>query len=89
MTYSGALEALEEKGVEAMTILTNIKDHLQLWHYRNLTSSGKLAVTKCLSGYAHDVEIMYFRGLPEGISAIVNSQKARGTLSEEDHRRNC
>lgn len=70
-----SFEFLEEKKIEAKIILTNVNDHLQLWHHRNMIAHGQLGISPAFSGYSHYIEIEFFRGLPEGTSIIVDPQK--------------
>lgn len=69
------LELLQQNQCIAKTILTNVRDHLSLWHHKNMVPQGQLVVSKSFSGYTHDIPIEFFRGLPDGISIIVDSDK--------------
>lgn len=70
-----SLEFLEKSEIEAKLILIDIKNHLQLWRYRNLMTHGQLRVPMAFSGYSHDIEIHFFRGMPEGTSIIIDPEK--------------
>jgi hypothetical protein len=70
-----SLEFLEQSEIEAKIILVDIKNHLQLWRYRNLMARGQLRVPMAFSGYNRDIEIHFFRGMPEGTSIITDPEK--------------
>jgi hypothetical protein len=70
-----SLEFLERNKAEAKIILTNIQDHLRLWHHRNMVQNGQLVISRGFSGYNHDIKIEFFRGLPEGMSIVIDPQK--------------
>ena len=78
-----SLEFLQQREIEAKAILTNIQDHLQLWHYRNLVVHGKLGLSRSFSGYDYDIEILFFRGLPEGTTIFADPQKIGELLIKE------
>lgn len=67
-----SLEFLEGNKIEAEIILTNVHDHVQLWHYRNMIVHGQLGIAPAFSGYGHNIGIEFFRGLPDGTSIIIN-----------------
>jgi hypothetical protein len=70
-----SLRFLEQSGIEAKVLLTNVKDHIQLWQYRNFLTHGRLHVPMAFSGYNHDIEIHFFRGLPEGTLILTDPEK--------------
>jgi hypothetical protein len=67
-----SLEVLESNKMEARIILTNVHDHVQLWHHRNMIVDGQLGIAPAFSGYGHKIGIEFFRGLPSGTSIVVN-----------------
>lgn len=74
-----SLEFLEQSGIEAKAILTNVQNHIQLWRYRNLLAHGQLRVPMAFSGYNYDIEIHFFRGMPEG-TLIISDPEELGKL---------
>lgn len=70
-----SLEYLEQRKVEAKIMLTNVHDHIKLWHHGNMVTQGRLCISRFLSGYNHDIEIEFLRELPEGTSIILDPHK--------------
>jgi hypothetical protein len=69
-----SLRRLNPVESNAVTILTNIRDHVKLWHYPELQLKGKLTVPRTLSHLDDDIEINFLRSLPEGVSIIIDSE---------------
>lgn len=74
-----AIEALVDNKIEPDILLMNVKDHIQLWYYPNLSKKGHLCIPSEFSGLKNDIKIEFFRLLPEGTSLIADSQSL-GTL---------
>jgi hypothetical protein len=60
--------------------MLNVKDHIQLGYYNELAKNGKICVPSELTGLKKDIEIQFFRLLPEGISLMVDSRKLGSLL---------
>ena len=75
-----SLQAFESGKTKALIVLTNVRDHVQLWHYPELQSKGKLCVPSALSKLGHDVEIEFLRSLPEGTSIVLDSERLGNLL---------
>ena len=78
-----AIESLNNLDIGANMVLTNVREHVKLWHYPNLTANGRLCVPKAFSGYRYDIPIEFFRGLPEGTSLILNAEKLGDLLIKQ------
>jgi hypothetical protein len=70
-----SLEFLEQSAIQAKVILTSVQNHIQLWNYRNLLAHGQLRVPMAFSGYNHDVEIHFSRGVPEGTLIVTDPER--------------
>lgn len=74
-----AIYCLSQNSAQPNILLLNIKDHIQLWHYPYLAKNGRFCIPSEFSGLKNDIEIDFFRLLPEGMSLMVDSEKL-GTL---------
>lgn len=71
-----ALKLLQQRNVKAKVILTNVKDHVQLYDNRNLQAhAGEILVPRVFSGYTYDVKIHFFRGLLDGTLIFVDPER--------------
>ena len=75
-----AANLLAGNEAEADILMLNVKDHVQLWHYNALAKKGRICVPSELTGLRNDVEIQFFRLLPEGTSIMVDSTKLGSLL---------
>lgn len=78
-----SIEFLGQKHMEPRVILTNIDDHLQLWRHRNMIVHGQLGVSSSLSGFIHNIDILLCRGVPKGMSIVVDPQKIGNLFIKE------
>jgi hypothetical protein len=68
-----SLNILKGRNKNPTLLLANIRDELQLWHYREFQARGRICIPNTFSRLKNDVEINFLRSLPDGTSIILDS----------------